>query len=123
MDDDDYRAALASFLTSGGEIVQSSRQLSKKQAASLIESLQNASSDANSRPLEPTASSAQLRFIRFLWNRVSRVESGTEKWKALDSFIRHKYHVGRLRYLPRSRVPKVIKALKEMEKKQDRTSS
>ena len=118
MDEDDYRAALAGFSTSEGKPIRSSKELSKIQASSFIDMLERVENQIPSLRQKLYASPNQLRFVAALWKNISRAKDPVGRTRTLDAFLSRRFHVGRGRFIPRSVVPRVIKALRIMNGRQ-----
>jgi hypothetical protein len=123
MCDDDYRAVL------GGFGAESSKDLSVPDAKAVIEALMKLVPSgsfrrrAPSAPSREVASGKQQAYIRGLWDTVSRVPEGKDREAALNAFLRKRFNISFLNWLPRESVGKVIHTLEAMLKqKQDSIS-
>jgi hypothetical protein len=126
MDKDTYRDALR--ITFG---VDSSKELTWRQAEELIEDLQRKNgspspvkaprpkpfADLDGRP--GMASGAQCRLMAVSWGEVSRAETAEAKMKALDRFIKRIAGVESIRFVKGFQVEKVMKAIGEMKKSKE----
>lgn len=61
------------------------------------------------------ASPAQLRKIEAMWFGVSRQETDTQRIKALNKFLKRIINVDDIRFVRKTDVQKVIKAIEKME--------
>ncbi len=120
LDDSEYRAVLSQYATPDGAPVTSSTQLSVDQASHVIDTLEYTAGHRRLPAGEPRATPGQVRKIAALWRQVTRAGNDQGRRRALDAFIRNKYHVPRPGMLPRHMVPKVIKALSTMKEQQGR---
>ena len=119
MPDDDYRNVLMSFgvktstrLTfyQAKEVIQILLNIADKSG---VELLNNSAIKASSNSM---ASVKQQRYIMGLWISVSNQDTTGQKIKALNSFLKSKFHTERLSWLPRENVEKVICTLKSMQR-------
>ena len=115
--DEAYRAALSAYQKPNGKPVESSRELSVKQASEVIEALERAVDHTPEVRNKVYASDKQVRKIFALWRRYTRAENTAGIRKTLQSFLARHFHVHDLDHLPKKKVPKIIKALEEMGKK------
>ena len=111
--------------------VDSSKQLTWRQAEELIDELQvkkgsHAPVKAQ-RPLpfsdldgrQGMASGAQCRLMAVSWGEVSRAETAETKMMALDRFIKRIVGVESIRFVKGYQVEKVMKAIGEMKKNKE----
>lgn len=64
------------------------------------------------------ATSAQLRKIKAMWKDVTGIKGSADREKALRSFILRIVKVADVRFVKKSMVKKLLKALSEMQKQQ-----
>jgi hypothetical protein len=118
--DEHYRDMLSSYR------VDSSKELSFEQATEFVNSLakmaekkgvyvkhEPAFSNLGSR--NDMAYPGQLRKIKALWFEKSRMQSSDDKLKALNSFLKNKFKIDRIEWLPRNMVGKVIKSIESIK--------
>ncbi len=118
MSGEDYRAALAGFLTSDGRPVRSSKDMSMSQASSLIGLLERVADQIPAVRERLYASPKQTRFIAALWRNVSRAQDPEGRRRTLDAFLGSRFHVRRSDHIPRRIAPGVIKSLRIMNDRQ-----
>ena len=58
---------------------------------------------------------AQLRKIEAMWCEVSRMQTIEEKRAALNSFLKNKWNIERIEWLPKNLVGRVIKTIASMK--------
>lgn len=110
----DYRAMLFSYRKKNGERVQSSIDLSKRQASFVINSLEKVIDHTPEIKKRVYATPKQIKKIFSLWRKVSWAKDRTDRRKTLVSFLKKRFHTQQLNRLPRRKVPKVIKAITVM---------
>ena len=115
--------------------VESSKQLTEKQAKQFISELKvkaiaagvykgggaasklrNKGKYQNLANRENFATDAQLRLISYLWSTVSRMETEKERDEALNSFLHRIIGVEAIRFVLKKDVNKVVAAIRNMEK-------
>ncbi|MBD3346175.1 MAG: DUF1018 domain-containing protein [Chitinivibrionales bacterium] len=121
LEDDVYHSMVQSFRVIPGRPAKMSSELSRDQASELIEQLEQLIEKTPGLYDKIYASSRQLRFIQYLWNRVTRAPDRESKNKALDSFIWRRFHVRNLNRLPKKKASKIIASLRAMEKREHQT--
>jgi hypothetical protein len=119
--DEHYRDMLASYK------VNSSKDLSFEQAVKFIQSLVKVAEKkgvyvkkqpefSNLGDRNDYAYPAQLRKIKAMWSAVSRMETSKQKADALNSFLKNKFKIERIEWLPREMVGRVIKSISSIKK-------
>jgi hypothetical protein len=112
--------------------VTSSKQLTWRQAESLVDELQ-AKKGGSPSPAPPVrakpfadmdgrpgmASGAQLRMVAAMWGEVSRAENAADRAKALDRFIKKIAGVESIRFVKSFQVEKLVKALDKMKESKE----
>jgi hypothetical protein len=58
---------------------------------------------------------AQLRKISYEWSQVSRMSTQADREKALSSFVKNKFGIDRIEWLPRNMVGKVLKSIQSIK--------
>lgn len=129
-DSDSYRKILSYF------DVASSKDLTIEQASVLIEELeQYAIKHRNWVPKNKTAGNyesyrnregfitpEQLKLIEGFWAKYSEIDSYAERKKALNTFVKNKFNISCIEWLPSATANKVIKVLRIISK-QNRNNS
>jgi Protein of unknown function (DUF1018) len=114
IDDEEYRSMLKAYVSPEGVPIWSSKDLSYNQASSLINSLELIIERTPALKSRLYASTKQLRFIAFLWGRITRATDGEGASNTLFSFLRNRFHIRRFDRIPRKQIAKVIKSLRIM---------
>jgi hypothetical protein len=112
--DEDYRAMLESYVTSEGTPIWSSKDLNYYQASSLIRSMELVIERTPGLKARLFASPKQLRFMAFLWRRITRATGEEGITNTLHSFLRNRFHIRRFDRIPKKQMAKVIKSLRIM---------
>lgn len=121
MPDEHYRDMLASYKAN------SCKDLSFEQATEFTRSLvilaekkgvyvKREPEFNNLGPRNDMAYPSQLRKIKAMWSAVSRMETSKQKADALNSFLKNKFKIDRIEWLPREMVGKVIKSISSIKK-------
>lgn len=119
--DEDYRTMLASY------DVSSSKDLPFKQATELVKTLIRMAEGKNIYAPKTKrfqhlgnrndmAYPEQLRMIEAMWCDVSYMPTIEAKREALNKFLKKKWNIERIEWLPRSHVGRVVKTIQSMKK-------
>lgn len=122
IEDEHYRAMLS------GYNVSSCKDLSFEQAVVFISALAKMA-EQNGAYTKPQAQRqydklgarndyaypSQLRKIAYEWSLVSKMPTREERGKALSSFVKNKFGIDRIEWLPRNMVGKVLKSISSIK--------
>jgi hypothetical protein len=119
MSEDEYRGALAAYAAQGGGPVTTSKEMTKNQASSFINRLERVATQIPGLRERHYASPRQMRFIEAMWRNVSRAQDPQGREKAMETFLKRRFHVNRTDKLTRRTAGKVIQSLRAMNDRED----